>query len=209
MSSLVLTMKLIVWSKFYEISKEILQNFVYGSKTNIASEFPLRVSPEEYKLIQVKESILLVGRSGTGKTTCAILRMWGLHWANAKLAADGFGLLHRNPLKSKEEKVNLTETTQFNQLFVTVSPVLCDFVTAYWQGLQGSLLSSTSNIRSNFGFVVASGHQIMDTEQLYSLKDVPSNRLPLITTFAQFLEILDGTFPDPFFATAESLSAGP
>lgn len=43
-------------------------------------DFPFRVSPSEQAIIENDPdppcSIVLVGRSGTGKTTCAVFRMW-------------------------------------------------------------------------------------------------------------------------------------
>lgn len=43
-------------------------------------DFPFRVSPSEQYIIEndpdPPSSIVLVGRSGTGKTTCAVFRMW-------------------------------------------------------------------------------------------------------------------------------------
>lgn len=43
-------------------------------------DFPFRVSPSEQAIIESDPnppcSIVLVGRSGTGKTTCAVFRMW-------------------------------------------------------------------------------------------------------------------------------------
>ena len=43
-------------------------------------DFPFRVSPSEQAIIESEPeppcSIVLVGRSGTGKTTCAVFRMW-------------------------------------------------------------------------------------------------------------------------------------
>ena len=43
-----------------------------------AVEFPFKVSPPEREIIELetKTALLLVGRSGTGKTTCAIYRMF-------------------------------------------------------------------------------------------------------------------------------------
>ena len=44
-------------------------------------DFPFRVSPAEQRIIELNapESIILLGRSGTGKTTCAVFRMFA-HW---------------------------------------------------------------------------------------------------------------------------------
>lgn len=67
-------------------------------------DFPFKVSPPERAIItkcQTEPSpIILVGRSGTGKTTCAVYRMWSL-W-----------LLHHD---QKED---------FNQIFITASATL-------------------------------------------------------------------------------------
>ena len=50
----------------------------YGEDTDI--DFPFRVLPSEQTVIESDPdppcSIVLVGRSGTGKTTCAVFRMW-------------------------------------------------------------------------------------------------------------------------------------
>lgn len=42
-------------------------------------DFPFRVSPTEQRIIELvsPSSIILLGRSGTGKTTCAVFRMYG------------------------------------------------------------------------------------------------------------------------------------
>lgn len=55
-------------------------------------DFPFKLSPEEYDLIKLApnppSSIILLGRSGTGKTTCAVYRLWGnwlRHYTNPGL----------------------------------------------------------------------------------------------------------------------------
>lgn len=42
-------------------------------------DFPFRVSPTEQRIIEMvsPSSIILLGRSGTGKTTCAVFRVYG------------------------------------------------------------------------------------------------------------------------------------
>jgi len=41
-------------------------------------DFPFKVSPMEQEIIDqpMPPSVILLGRSGTGKTTCAVFRMW-------------------------------------------------------------------------------------------------------------------------------------
>lgn len=59
-------------------------------------EFPFRVSPAEQEIIQYNAdppcSLVLVGRSGTGKTTCAVYRMWG-RWLAFR--SNSAGLFHQ------------------------------------------------------------------------------------------------------------------
>lgn len=54
-------------------------------------DFPFRLSPKEQEIIEMVPnppcSVLLLGRSGTGKTTCAVYRIWG-HW----MAHHGMGI---------------------------------------------------------------------------------------------------------------------
>ena len=44
-------------------------------------DFKFKVSPAEQRIIELRpdppSSIILLGRSGTGKTTCAVFRMFG------------------------------------------------------------------------------------------------------------------------------------
>ncbi|KAL3154824.1 hypothetical protein ABBQ38_011366 [Trebouxia sp. C0009 RCD-2024] len=47
---------------------------------DVEVDFPFWVSPAEQAIIQMEPdppcSMVLVGRSGTGKTTCAVFRIW-------------------------------------------------------------------------------------------------------------------------------------
>ena len=57
-------------------------------------DFPFRVSPTEQTVIESNPdppcSIVLVGRSGTGKTTCAVFRMWSRWLAFRHHSAEPF-----------------------------------------------------------------------------------------------------------------------
>lgn len=68
--------------KFYDVSQTLLRTVMKGLDDSEV-DFPFRVSPMEQSIIEMNpvppSSILLLGRSGTGKTTCAVYRIWG-HW---------------------------------------------------------------------------------------------------------------------------------
>lgn len=75
-------------------------------------DFPFKVSPPEREIINKCESdpspVILVGRSGTGKTTCAVYRLLS------------------NWLKARE-----TPGNELNQVFVTASATLKDQVSRF------------------------------------------------------------------------------
>jgi hypothetical protein len=81
-------------------------------------DFPFRLSPKEQEVIEMHpdppHSILLLGRSGTGKTTCAVYRIWG-HW----VAHHGIG-------RSKP----------YHQVFLTASATLKEQVARAFRKLQ-------------------------------------------------------------------------
>lgn len=56
-------------------------------------DWPFRVSEAEQRIIELQSpsSIILLGRSGTGKTTCAVFRMWSRWYtSNASSSAEPF-----------------------------------------------------------------------------------------------------------------------
>ena len=62
---------------FYSFSGAVLKSMLTGS--NMRRDFPFKEWPKEHEIInlpQDTESILLLGRSGTGKTTCCLYRLW-------------------------------------------------------------------------------------------------------------------------------------
>jgi hypothetical protein len=77
--------------KFYSVSQELLKTVLGGLDDSVV-DFPFRVSPTEQDIIEMNPvppcSILLLGRSGTGKTTCAVYRIWG-HWMTHHMMNQG------------------------------------------------------------------------------------------------------------------------
>ena len=62
---------------FYSFSGAVLKSMLTGSDTR--RDFPFKEWPKEHEIINLPpdiESILLLGRSGTGKTTCCLYRLW-------------------------------------------------------------------------------------------------------------------------------------
>ena len=71
---------------FYAFSSNLVHNVL--SRVGERYDFPFKGWPKEHDIInlQAKEPILLLGRSGTGKTTCCVYRLWNQcnsYWASA------------------------------------------------------------------------------------------------------------------------------
>ncbi|XP_063425387.1 TPR and ankyrin repeat-containing protein 1-like [Mytilus trossulus] len=60
--------------KFYTFSSNVALNILHRMK----GEFPFRVTDVEYQITNLPfdAPIVLIGRSGTGKTTCCVYRLW-------------------------------------------------------------------------------------------------------------------------------------
>ncbi|KAM4689014.1 TPR and ankyrin repeat-containing protein 1 [Discoglossus pictus] len=64
--------------KFHSFSTDMALNILHNINSRV--EYPFRVGELEYAVIDLNpkplETIILIGRSGTGKTTCCMYRLW-------------------------------------------------------------------------------------------------------------------------------------
>nr|XP_025740428.1 TPR and ankyrin repeat-containing protein 1 isoform X3 [Callorhinus ursinus] len=77
--------------KFHSFSNSMASNIL--NDTTATVEYPFRVGELEYAVIDLNprplEPIILIGRSGTGKTTCCLYRLWKkfhIYWEKAEQA---------------------------------------------------------------------------------------------------------------------------
>ncbi|KFP74594.1 TPR and ankyrin repeat-containing protein 1, partial [Acanthisitta chloris] len=77
--------------KFHSFSTNMALNIINDVQSSV--EYPFRVGELEYAVIDLNpkpmEPIILIGRSGTGKTTCCLYRLWKKfysYWENSALA---------------------------------------------------------------------------------------------------------------------------
>ncbi|XP_053119813.1 TPR and ankyrin repeat-containing protein 1 isoform X2 [Hemicordylus capensis] len=77
--------------KFHSFSTNMALNIINDMTSDV--EYPFRVGELEYAVIDLNpkplEPIILIGRSGTGKTTCCLYRLWKKfhsYWEKAELA---------------------------------------------------------------------------------------------------------------------------
>ncbi|KAI3103031.1 hypothetical protein CBS147333_7635 [Penicillium roqueforti] len=73
-------------NKFYNLTEPFLKSIIDENDTE---EFPFDLSPEELEIVKhFSTSTLILGRSGTGKTTCLLFKMLAKHKARQS-ASDG------------------------------------------------------------------------------------------------------------------------
>jgi hypothetical protein len=133
------------------------------------------VSPPESAIIarepQPPAAMLLVGRSGTGKTTCAVYRLWA-RWLVSRQAGA--------PLAA---------------LFVTASATLRQQVAAAFRRLRAATFSDGAGADAPGAAADAEAAEA----PLTSLLAVPEHRFPLFLTSQEYLRLLDASLPDQFF----------
>ena len=72
------------FNKSFTITNDLLQSVLHG---DLSAEYPFDLSHEEMRIIQhFKTSTLILGRSGTGKTTCLIFKMIGRFFASSRIS---------------------------------------------------------------------------------------------------------------------------
>ncbi|KAJ3344171.1 hypothetical protein HDU83_005372 [Entophlyctis luteolus] len=119
-----------VTSKFVPLSKVFL-NWLICTK-NEAAEFPFMLSESEDVIVRHPKSVLLCGRSGTGKTSCSIFRLLSMYYVYHCRAV--------TPLFSSPSSVGeIKMTNHLHQIFLTASPDFCMRVRSYFKRLLTSL----------------------------------------------------------------------
>ncbi|XP_065066054.1 uncharacterized protein LOC135691969 [Rhopilema esculentum] len=100
--------------KFYALSSAMAKSVLQNCEQDF--DFPFQVSELEYCIIRLNpvplSSILLLGRSGTGKTTCCVYRLWSkfkTYWENAVTAGPHIPILQRLVNVESEEKEDIAK----------------------------------------------------------------------------------------------------
>lgn len=154
-------------------------------------EFPFLPDEAEHLIISMTEnrSILLVGRSGTGKTTIVVQRLWShyrVHLERRLQQAGG----DTTPTSAADADAN---TPQLHQLFVTANPILRNSVSKSFKALQ-----SGYDIGGSVPQEAAA-----DEDTLNSLSGLREHDWPLFLRAHNWLRLLDATLESPYFSAAE------
>ena len=102
-------------------------------------KFKIKLTEQEKSVISQEGNVLAIGRSGTGKTTCAVLRIFAIELLfriRLKLSKGRLGGGLRDTRFGAED---LEENIGIHCVFVTASPVLTTEVERFYKRLKGNL----------------------------------------------------------------------
>ncbi|KAI5850467.1 P-loop containing nucleoside triphosphate hydrolase protein [Morchella snyderi] len=182
--------------KFYTLNEQMFESIQASKKCGVLPEFAFDVSEEETEIIRWwKSSVLILGRSGTGKTTCLVFKLLAGY-----LTRIGAGLEPR-------------------QIFLTRSPILAGKIARYIRRLIDSQLGRLDNPlleveQNDTGTHVireSTGHDHDDADR--NLFTIGKNDWPLVCTFDQFCGLLENTLniemTNPFYRISDRTDFAP
>ncbi|XP_050209293.1 uncharacterized protein LOC130015007 [Mercurialis annua] len=154
-------------------------------------DFPFELTDEEMEIIRFSRSSFILARSGTGKTTVLIMKLFQKEQLH-HLASEGFHEVERNSNKE-------TDGYTLRQMFVTVNARLCYSVRQYISQLKRSTCKGTYS-GENSNFMEEDFDEMLESSDIpSSFADLSQSSYPLVITFNKFLMMLDGTIGSSFF----------
>ncbi|KAH7446733.1 hypothetical protein KP509_01G071000 [Ceratopteris richardii] len=173
------------FKRFVPLSRTLIKAInLFGTK----GEIPFLLSREEYEVVDKKGSVVLLGRSGTGKTTCLVFRLYNEYRASKS------GLTNLwMPYLSKQN--NLTE---IRQLFVSVSPLLCIRIRDYFLKLKASFRAVSDHAERMSTDTTGRMLEEEDEESLFSsipneITVLSDEHFPMFITFRKLMMMLYGS----------------
>lgn len=124
------------------LNNELMKKYMdFSSATRLVEllesipNFKIKLTPEEKAVIGQSGNVLALGRSGTGKTTCAILRLFSMEII-FKVRLTQAKIKHEGLLRdTKFAADDVDSSIGLHCVFVTASPVLTNEVSRYYHRL--------------------------------------------------------------------------
>ena len=156
-------------NRFYMLTEPLIRSVLANDPL---AEFPLDLSGDEARIIlHTSTSSLILGRSGTGKTTCLVFKLL------AKYAAASALVEERAP----------------RQLLLTRSNELAIKLKDYVKRLMRSLATSSFEQPEQQDGEILVPDSNEDDDQCDTIFDLQDSSFPLISTYDAFLELLENT----------------
>ncbi|KAL2343585.1 hypothetical protein Fmac_004870 [Flemingia macrophylla] len=195
--------------KFYSLSSVVVSHLL-SDRNSDELDLPFEVSDEEYEIILFPKSTFVLGRSGTGKTTVLTMKLFqkeSMHHMAVEGIYAVFPCLNHD--KKYEESPTVNDRPVLRQLFVTVSPKLCQAVKHHVERLKRFICGANFSAESS-----SIEDDIVDVDTSIQFKHIPDSftnlpidSYPLVITFQKFLMMLDGTVGDSYFERFSDLSS--
>lgn len=175
-------------TKFFPLSSAVAR-LLSSSNQATAIELPFEMSVQEEAIVRKDGSVFVLGRSGTGKTTVMLHRMF---------------LYSKCSLALRENSSSVPdgdEATICRQLMVTASPILCEAIRQHYRKMCRSAQELDKIEEAAASKVVLKlGHDYEAQNGPVDFMHCTPADYPLIVTFATFVRMLDATMPQSFFA---------
>ncbi|KAL8732005.1 MAG: hypothetical protein Q9181_004094 [Wetmoreana brouardii] len=156
-------------NRFYTLTEPMLRSVLAH---DLFGEFPFDLSGDETRIIlHFDTSSLILGRSGTGKTTCLVFKLL------AKYAAGSAVIQERLP----------------RQLLLTRSDELAGKLKDYINRLMKTLAASSADEGEQQERQLPLPDAEDDKDQCDTIFELQDGSFPLVCTFDQFLELLENT----------------
>ncbi|KAL2892243.1 TPR and ankyrin repeat-containing protein 1 [Bienertia sinuspersici] len=158
---------------------------------------PFEVSDEEREIILDRRSTFVLGRSGTGKTTVLVMKLFQKEQQH-QMASEGFNANFDLICGSSWNEPPKNDTF-LPQLFVTVNPRLCLAVKEHINSFRRFVRGDNFN-----GGYISIDRNDMDEHEKFSdipdsFNDIRSNVYPLVVTLSMFLLMLDKSLGSSYF----------
>lgn len=183
----------ITTGKFYTLSQKMLESLQESRESGIVPEFAFDVSEEETSIVRWwRSSVLVLGRSGTGKTTCLVFKLLAGY-----LARKGAGIETRQVycVIENHSVIYADET----QIFLTRSPFLAGKIRHYVRRLIESQLCRFDKPPLEVEHDEDRGHIIPESReddrvnQERNLFTIEGEEWPLVCTFDEFYGLIEKT----------------
>ncbi|OMJ83259.1 hypothetical protein SteCoe_15847 [Stentor coeruleus] len=168
--------------------------------------FKIKLTDEQNETVSSQGNIVILGRSGTGKTTCAVLRMFASELLFKFIQP-------RSQRHFGPEDVG--RTSVLHTAFVTASPVLTNEVKRFYNKLnehvKAELTKKIKNKREKeFGVIDIEADEIKENDEYssdseddsgpVSMNFIKDEDFPLFYTVRRLIFMIDASLRRPFFA---------
>ena len=186
--------------KFYSLSSDTMKLLLKG-RSDI--DLPFVMSEEESVIINHPGSMFILGRSGTGKTTCMLRRMFIENQSAKKINTIE---INNNTIDStlvgKEESLSLSLVNNPRQLMVTASPILCSAIRKSYNKMCYTARLASSNTDINDINETYIDETFKPPSSILNCEDAD---FPLIITYFQLIQMLDADLQNPYFSKTQFL----